>query len=161
MQVPFSQNIVVYYFGTSIYCGISVLHLAYADVNSQKGCETMTENLRACVAGIVFALINCHSITSVYSFEKAEYFTLSGHAQRNEVRAYDHSRACYISGSSCDATAYSLYDNGTGSYISIKIAGTNFTGYDNASGASFSGSVSGRSVSIYDYATGRYYNYSC
>ena len=121
----------------------------------------MKANQRAAVAGIIMALINDNQIRTVYSYELASHISLSGTVKKNQVKVYDYSRSCHITGNSNDGRKYSLYDYGTSGHISITVNGKNASGYDYGKGYHFSCSVNRRSASFYDYETGQYYNYSC
>jgi hypothetical protein len=52
------------------------------------------------------------------------------------------------------------YHYGTGSHISVRFEGLNFSGYDYESGHRYTGHITANEVQLYDYAEGRYFTYA-
>jgi len=120
----------------------------------------MNGSTRRAVAYIAGRLIREIPVSTVYDYDKGQYFSLAGDVSKRQVSVFDYDGGFHVGGSSGDGRSFSLYDYGHSSYISLEIHGNQFRGYDYASGAHFSGRVDTKAVSLYDYGKSKYFNYS-
>jgi hypothetical protein len=100
------------------------------------------------VSYIAGRLISGSNSCSVFDPIHSAYFNYSG-TVFNNINIYDYTRSSYLTGDS-----NSIYDYGTGQYISLKIQGHQFSGYDYETCCYFKGSVNGNKINFYDYADG-------
>ena len=109
---------------------------------------------RRAVSYIAGRLISGRNSSTVFDYAHSAYFNFSGTVSNN-INIYDYARSSYLTGN-----LNSLYDYGTGHYISFKIQGNQFSGYDYETGSYFNGTVNGNSITFYDFADGSYNNFS-
>jgi hypothetical protein len=118
----------------------------------------MKEKTRACIAFIAGTIISKRANSCVYDCTRSEYINVDAEIRPGEVKVYDHSRSCHISGSG-NSGKYKLYDHGNDKPINLTIKGQYFDGYDFDTAEDFGGSVSGTVVCVYDYEHSRWFNY--
>ncbi|MCY4583591.1 MAG: hypothetical protein OXE50_12485 [Chloroflexi bacterium] len=108
----------------------------------------MREDVRRAVAFAAAGRANGQFSTSVYSYERRKYSSMS--------QTYDYEARCHLSG----MRSGSIFHYGVRAHIAIKLNGRKFSGFDYHSRSHFSGKVSGNSVQLYDYGERRYFNFS-
>jgi hypothetical protein len=110
------------------------------------GGRAMNAHTRSAVAYIAAALANSRTYNTVYDYDQSREISFSGNVWAGNVKVYDHSEGCHISG--CGTALYHEKDS---SHIQLSVHGRNFSGYDHHTACLFSGTVSGSSVNLYEH----------
>ncbi|MDM8167147.1 hypothetical protein [Roseovarius sp.] len=116
----------------------------------------MKPETRTVVAAIGAAILNQQKVTSIYSHSERGYVSIDAELIDNRVKAYDHSRGCFIEGD----LPSSVYHYGDGSYLEFKLIDQKIDGYDYETGSFFEIKVQGKNVEVYDFGDGGYHSYS-
>jgi hypothetical protein len=119
----------------------------------------MKPNVRASIAYIAARTLTGRNVSSIYDFENAQYFSITGEVSNVRVNIYDYSSNCFIIGNWTGKSGQ-FYHYGNLNYFQVTMTGNQFNGYDYGTMTYFQGTVSGNSVTLYDYEDAKYHNYT-
>lgn len=108
---------------------------------------------RRAIAYIIGRMVTGNQCSTVYDCLSTSYHNLGG-TVAGHVNVYDYARSCSLIG-----TRTSIFDDGTGQYISLEVKGNSFSGYDYETSSFFSGSVNGGSINLYDNSDQAYFGF--